>query len=123
MSRVVTVPTLARSAVLIVAGLSGLGLAQVALVLGLGLEMNSAGYANGYSASSGASTLVVLSGLLALSGCATLMVGLFRAADNVDRYLTFRVAVTPRRIGQRGTSSAFPEVGAPDHGYVSSQVR
>jgi len=109
MSRAVAVPTLARSAPLIVGGVSALALAQL-LVVALTLDGAATYGASSYGRSpdaSGVAALLVLGGLVALSGLATFLVGLYRAVANVDRYLAFRVAVMPRRVEGAGTGGGL----------------
>ncbi|MFD6092920.1 hypothetical protein ACFWGN_12440 [Oerskovia sp. NPDC060338] len=101
MSRVVAVPTLARSAPLIVGGAAALSLAQLLVVVALTLD-GASPYSTSPEATV-AAALLVLGGLVALSGLSTFLVGLYRVVANVDRYLVFRVAVMPRRIEGPGT--------------------
>ncbi|WP_157257592.1 MULTISPECIES: hypothetical protein [unclassified Oerskovia] len=110
MSRAVAVPTLARSAALIVGGMSALALAQLFVVVALTLDGAATYGASSYGRSpdaSGVAALLVLGGLVALSGLATFLVGLYRAVANVDRYLAFRVAVMPRRVEGAGTGGGL----------------
>lgn len=126
MSRAVAVPTISRSAALIVTGLVCLVLAQVLFLLAIEVGTGSTDRASYYGEpdqGSGATVLAVLGGFAALAGGSVLLTGVYRVLANVDRYLAFRVAVMPRRAEPVAQQGALPEERSAGYGYAPGAVR
>jgi hypothetical protein len=127
MSRAVAVPVVDRSAALVVAGLAGLAAALILFCTSLAVGLGRFHYASFYAAHPGdavaAAVLAAASGLGALSGSVTFLLGAYRAVANMDRYLAFRVAVMPRRVEPPAPAEAGREASRPALEHTSGAER